>query len=112
MDLSWLDNVKFKFWSCPDCPDGRVAWDINLAICLECGKTNQDNLKWQKTADAQPPEGLVIDALVRHKNPDLQLPDQIIKGYVGCDNLYLKTGGELSYNWDIIKWKESDEQTL
>ena len=42
MNLSWLNNVKkFKFWRCPDHPNGRVKWKGDIATCLTCSGHNK-----------------------------------------------------------------------
>jgi len=61
VDYSWLDaegnpedpsslvnlqhalrGARIAFWTCPDHPEGTVAWaaDHSEAKCVECGKTN------------------------------------------------------------------------
>lgn len=46
-----------------------------------------------------------LEVLVRHCNKDLKEPDQVVRGTWGDDGFYLSDGGELSFNWDIIKWR-------
>jgi len=64
--------------------------------------------EWVKLKDREPEHLLEIDVLIRHCNKNLKLEDRIVTGYIGDDNFYFLDGGELSFNWDIIEWRESD----
>lgn len=47
-----------------------------------------------------------FDAVIRHCNPKLNIPDQEITLTVADDGFYInESNDELSYNWNIIKWK-------
>ena len=48
----------------------------------------------------------ILDVRTRHCNKRLNLKDEIVTGKVADDGFYLLDGGELSYNWDIIGWRE------
>lgn len=56
-----------------------------------------------------PPSERLVDVKVRHCNPSLNLPDRVVTGREGEDGFYLHDGGELSWNWDIIAWRERKE---
>ena len=46
-----------------------------------------------------------IEVIVTHCNKKLKLEDENLIGQFKDDGFYLKGGGELSWNWDIIKWR-------
>lgn len=47
----------------------------------------------------------VIEVEVKHCNEKLNLDNQILTGHFEDDGFYLEDGGELSWNWDIIRWR-------
>jgi len=65
---------------------------------------------WIDINHKQPKGGEIIEAFIRHVNLDLNLADTIVIGYMGDDNFYFLEGGELSWNWDIIKWKKHERE--
>jgi len=65
--------------------------------------------EWKEIAHNEPKMNVIIKAKIRHCNPRLELPDKIVKGYMGEDNFYFIDGGELSWNWNIIEWREGEE---
>ena len=72
---------------------------------IDPGTTESAYVVWNKFPPNEPPKNVIISVKIRHCNPRLNLSDEIISGYMGEDNFYLKDGGELSYNWDILKWR-------
>jgi len=51
-----------------------------------------------------------FEAVVRHCNEKLNMKDQIVKLKTGEDGYYFaEESGELSWNWDVIKWKPYDK---
>ena len=67
-------------------------------------------LNWKKLKEEAPKQNQKIEAKVRHCNPELLLPDRIVSGFMGDDNFYLSCGGEMSFNWDILEWRELKEK--
>jgi len=63
-------------------------------------------MKWSSPKEPMPKNKEVFEVLIRHCNKELNLPDEIITGYWGDDNLYLEEGGELSFNWDVVGWRQ------
>lgn len=53
-------------------------------------------------------QGKLIEVEIRHCNPKLNLPNEIVSGKFGDDGFYLEDGDELSWNWDIIRWREKE----
>lgn len=51
--------------------------------------------------------GQKIEAVIRHCNPKLKLPDETVILTSTDDGFYIDDGpDELSYNWDIVKWRK------
>lgn len=61
---------------------------------------------WINIRDKEPKENVLIEVEVEHYNSLLNIENKIIRGYMGCDNFYFEDGGELSFNWNIIKWRK------
>jgi hypothetical protein len=55
------------------------------------------------------PHGQLLEVEIQHCNKKLKLKNEIVKGKFREDGFYLDDGGELSWNWDIIKWRVADD---
>ena len=49
--------------------------------------------------------GEKIECEIRHVNKKLKEPNRIIKGHFGEDGFYFEDDGELSCDWDIVRWR-------
>jgi hypothetical protein len=51
----------------------------------------------------------LIEVEIKHYNESLNLSNELTWGWFGDDCFYLQEGGELSYNWNIIKWRKVEK---
>ena len=51
-----------------------------------------------------PKQSQHIRAEIKHCNQSLGIQNEMVTGHFGDDCFYLSDGGELSYNWDIVRW--------
>lgn len=61
--------------------------------------------KWIKSNGQGVKSGLLIEVEIKHFNPSLKLANKIVRGSFGEDGFFLEDGDELSYNWNIVKWR-------
>lgn len=52
----------------------------------------------------------MIEVEVEHCKKSLNLKNEIVTGRFKEDGFYLEDGGELSINWDIVKWRKVDQE--
>lgn len=65
-------------------------------------KTNE----WSTDINYNFKRGQKIEAVIRHCNKKLQIPDETVVLKASDDGFYIgNSSDELSYNWDIIKWR-------
>ena len=51
------------------------------------------------------PSFTMIEVEIKHCNEKLQEPNQVVRGQFKDDGFYFNDGGELSWNWDVIRWR-------
>lgn len=68
--------------------------------------------KWTNGNGSKAPNDYIIEVEIKHCNPKLGLQNEFVKGFFGDDGFYLTDGGELSYNWDIIRWRTVEKRKL
>jgi len=66
-------------------------------------------MNWHYSNGEEANIGELIEAEVRHCNLDLNIPDKMIIGKFKEDGFYFDDGSELSWNWDIIRWRKIKE---
>jgi len=64
--------------------------------------------KWINGNGGKSPLGKNLEVKVRHCNAKkLKLKEKTVFGKFKDDGFYLSDGGELSYNWDIVQWRNA-----
>jgi hypothetical protein len=48
----------------------------------------------------------LIEVEIQHCNKELNLPNRFVSGRFGDDGFYFEDGDELSFNWNIIRWRK------
>jgi len=64
---------------------------------------------WRLFPGDEPPADVEIEVVVLHCNPDLNLEPRRATGQMRDDGFYFTDGGELSWAWDIIRWRKLKE---
>ncbi len=61
--------------------------------------------EWIDFKEKHPEPFVLIEAEVKHCNSKLGLKNEIITGMLKDDGFYFEDDSELSFNWDIVKWR-------
>lgn len=105
-DIGCESNLLCYGWICTeencDCKDGYG----NKAEAIKAWNTRVDTrpsqeADWEK---GKMESNRVVLAEITHCNKKLKERNRFVTGQMKDDGFYFEVDGEMSYNWDIVKW--------